>query len=247
MRSPVLIALAAATALSVPALAQETDDWDASRDGSGAAITARVEYAAGISVFLQCQSGTLLVGYSGTASEILKASESVVTRANEPPFETAWDETRDPSTVVVESTRLARLMYRGGQVSISYLDEGETVRIDLHLPARGAAAAAVLSACNADLENDRDLEPSANRYLEAVPRIEFPLRYMPRTRTEQLVEVSCIVRQGRLSACRSEREYPAHPDAGAAVAANAERRRVRVSDAAGAEGGVVDVSITAYP
>lgn len=239
------VAAALGLALATPGAAQEGDDWDFARDEARDLTSASVEYASGAGLFVQCHAGTLIVALAGTPLSSGEPRSAVVERQGEEPVDYPWTATPDGRMATASWRRLARLLYRGGPVVLSSTaDDDHAFQVAFDLPVHGPALAQVLSACGTPLTDDRDLLASAEQYLEEIPIVWRPNRDLPGRHDNQTVEISCIVRQARLTACRSDLEVPANPQAGEAVAEAAEGVAVQLSDPAAAEGGVVDIIIT---
>jgi len=101
----------------------------------------------------------------------------------------------------------------------------------------------VLTACGLALVNPIDDAPSAADLLVQVPALEIP-ETVSRRHDQIQIEIDCLIANGRLSACQSERQVPADPAAGAITARAANGTRVRVTDATAAEGRRVTVVVT---
>lgn len=240
-----IAAVTVGAAAAFGAMAQPSDDWDYAGDAARGLSMARVEYASGAGVFVQCQAGVLTVAIAETPLSAEAFASSMIERPGERPAEVSWISTADRRLATSSSRRVARLFYRGGAVRMRSIEgEGQPFRTEFDVPVQGRGLAQVLGDCGTPLTDDRDLLPSAEPLLTAIPAVSFPRRYSPRRGERQWVEISCIVRQARLSDCRSDLQIPANPEAGAAVAREAEGTPVRVSDVAAAEGGVIDIQVT---
>jgi hypothetical protein len=188
----------------------------------------------------------LTVAVAGTPVSVEAFGSSILERPDELPNRVFWISTADQRLATSSSRRVARLFYRGGAVLMRNVEgEGQPFRAEFELPVESRVLAQVLSDCQTPLADDRDLLISVEPFLTAIPVIAVPQRYAPRRGERQSFEISCIVRQERLRECRSDREVPTDPAAGTAVARAAEGTPIEVSDPAAAEGGVIDIQVTA--
>ena len=237
--------MAAALAASAPAQAQDADGWDIFVDAANDTVSASVEYASGAAIFVQCQAGVLITGIAGTPLSNAASRRAILTRGDVFSPNTEWDLSAESGSAVSQDPRIPRFLRMGGPVTLESM-EGDPApfRMAFALPASGAAVDQVLNACNAPLTRDRDRLLDAAGLVLAPPEVEMPEAAMREDGGAQTVYVSCLIRNGRLTGCLSERQRPLNRRAGTSTARSADGTRVQVSDRAAAEGRRFDFVLT---
>lgn len=224
MKSMMAAAVAAvAIAGAGTAQAQATDDdWEFAEDPARGLTVAASRYDAGPSIIAQCREGALalmLVGMpAGTGAIELNA-----TRADGRSDTQAWRPAG--SDGVLRSTIPARDLrfLRGGGAYAVRTGEGvePAFAATFDLPTQSANLDRVLAACGWDLADDRDQAPRAQGASLTDPDARAPRRSTSRSITQRRSEprrpeppaeprlvpaeqqISCMVRNGRLTECRA--------------------------------------------
>lgn len=250
LSAPLSVVLALACLGSTnPAFAQTDDDWDLSTAPDQQTTVATVDYSSGVSIVVLCRAGTLRTAIlrlppasPGSAWYDLRLGTGQTMRK-------LWERRSDGTTVVADSDdRLVRFLKAGGPLSIRSDTEADApFRMEVDLPTSSTGLDAVLGACGYPTTNDRDGAPRLDDLLIETPVVIMPDRVLERrvSRTSTFqVSISCLVSNGRYTACRSEHEVPAYPADGQMVAAELEGVPVRASDMAAAEGRLLDMVVT---
>lgn len=262
MRRAVTALMAALCAGAAPAAAQEVDDWEFAEDAGRRLTVAAVRYDAGPSIILRCQEGSLtaaLVGMPAGAEKV----ELNATRADGRNDVQTWrpigsDGTYN-STVPARDIRFLR---GGGAYTVrTGAGVAPAFAATFDLPAGSANLDRVLTACGWTLGDDRDLTPRTSSALsfadpDAPPR-RASRRSQPRSVTLRRREsaapdtpppvpfipaeqqISCIVRDLRLTDCRPDHAAPPGGPPSADELRILEGRRVYAPDAAAEEGRVI--------
>ncbi|MDQ8029777.1 MAG: hypothetical protein REJ23_13715 [Brevundimonas sp.] len=238
--------LVAAAILAGPSNAQETEDgWDLAADPATNSISASISYASGASIIVQCRAGTLLAGISGTPLSRGPSRRALFTRGDVFSTASQWEASADGRLALNNAPITARFLRLGGPVTLQSV-EGDSApfSVAFDLPASGAAVDRVLTACDQPVTRDHDRATDVSALLEEGFAVEMPTAALPRTGGVQTVALSCIIADGRLSECVSERQQPPNPQGGELTARRANGVRVRLSNAAAAEGGRVEIVVT---
>lgn len=241
MRSSVGLAVALC-AFATPLAAQEAD-WDLSTAPAQELTLASLEFEGGALAAVQCQAGELNLILGGVPSSGAKTRSVLVTRADGQSRRMDLHAIEGSDLLRSSSARDVRFVGVGGDTTVaSTEDEPRAFRMALDLPRHSANVNNVLTACGRALEDDRDALPDAEDLLTRLPSLE--IASLPRFHPRIQLEISCIVSQGALTACRSDHESPSEPDVGARTARTANGVRLSLSDPAAAEGRVLDVVLT---
>lgn len=239
---PLFAALLAASLLAGPALAQEAD-WDLSANPSQGVTTASVEFGEGVLLAIQCQNRQLSVIIGGIPGPDEPTRSVSITRGDGQSHNTVLAAVEGSALFRSRSPHMARFLRGGGQTAVaSRPEDPRPFRMVLDLPRQSAAVANVLTACGYALAEDRETLPDISDQLTRLPRIQMPP--FSRDYTIVSVELSCLVAEGRLAHCRSDRETPAAPEIGAATARLADGVRLSLKDQAQADGGVLEIVVT---
>ena len=228
------------------ALAQDApavNDWDYAEDAGQKLAVASVEYAGGVSLIVQCLDGEFTVGIGGLSGFASSPVRLERRRADGRVEDTYWRPAGD-SLITSNSWRYGRWFRGGGRFILTGDPEGAPpVRLELTLPSQANNLDRVLTSCGSPLESPFDDALDVGRLMTEGPRIEMPPSAM---RRHDLISVwvDCLVANGRLAACRSDRQRPIDPRAGAAVAREANGKRVGLSDVGAAEDRTVEIVIT---
>lgn len=248
MRSRPIKTAAIATLIgcSVPGtiIAQDAE-WDLHSDPVQDVSVASVEYEGGALVAVQCQARELSVVFRGVAASQGTTRNVLIRRADGSTRETVLTAIEGSNLFTTRGAGDARFIRAGGQTTISSIpDDPRPFRLEVALPTLPTGVDSVLRYCGYHLSDDRDALPDSNNLLVRRPALEMPP--FSRSYTVVRVEMSCLVSEGRLSACRSERETPTAPEVGAATARHADGRRLtfREGTEAEAEGGVIELVVT---
>lgn len=241
-----LLALVAGAALAMPAAAQVADDWDLVRDEARGLLTASVEYGSGHGLMMQCQDGELLAGIRGLPAVTAPYRQISIEGPDLHAIDAMWSVVAGEQLAIGYSPRMARLLYRGGQVAVRYQDDAEQdYRLILEIPIQSLALTEVLQSCGVALTDDRDGLHSVTAYLERPFDFVVPeFTYQRERDAWRFIDMSCIVRRSRLQDCRADRIWPHNPGNGDAAVRAVRGRRVHLSDEDAAEGGVFDFQIT---
>ena len=234
-----------ATLAAGGALAQDVptgSDWDYAEDAARNLAVASVDYSGGVSLIVQCLDSDFTVAIGGMprfASSIVRLERQ---RGDGRVEDTYWRPSGQSLTS--DSWRYARSLRAGGELVLTGDPEGgPPLQINLPLPSRSNNLDRVLTSCGSPLESTFDGALDVGRLMTEGPSIEMPPAAM---RRHDLISVyvECLIAAGRLSSCRSDRQSPVDPAAGAAVAREANGTRVGLSDVAAADGRVVEIVIT---
>ena len=125
----------------------------------------------------------------------------------------------------------------------SVAGEARPMRMQVNLPAQSANLDGVLTVCGYPLADPRDSMTEVSDLIIKYPALQLP--QLDREFVVVRIELSCIVSEGRLTACQSDHETPAVPSLGAAMARRANGAEITLQDGAVAEGGLVDIVATA--
>lgn len=222
--------------------AQDADvDWDYV-ETSPRMAQASVEFGGGVLVAVQCQAEQLNVIIGGVPNSGEPTRSVLITRAD--------GQSRQMELSAVEGSDLlrswrapdARFLRAGGQTTMASLPEDtHPFRMEVPLPTQKAGVDNVLTACGYSLADDRDSLTDVSDLVARAPLFDTPR--LPRRYTRVTVELSCLVSEGRLAACRSEHETPIAPEVGAATARLADGRRLALKEGADAEGGVLEIVV----
>lgn len=234
------LAAALITALAAPAAAQSDDGWTVT-EASGALI-ASASYESGQSFVVRCRDRRLDVMMTGVPAEA--GSKSVWfewTSAGGDRQRQTWLNLPDqPMAFAARPVHVARILRKGGPVSIRVLPTDETPRAhryDLPLPSDGAGVEQVLAACKVRLDDPRDdlveVDPPFERpgvypvAWEKLATPDYPNTAMSAGAGEVLF--SCVVAEaGRLRDCRVEQETPPRVGFGQATLAALPSARLRL-------------------
>lgn len=215
---------------------QTTGDWDSFADPARNLTVASVDYSTGVSLSVQCMNGLLTTSIRGLSDVSPSALLFDRQRSGGPVEVSLWRATPTGDGLINTSARDARSLRQGGTLTLAANPQTDPqLRIQLDLPSESANLDRVLSACGLALVNPIDDAPDASAFLVQGPTLEIPDAVSRRHDSIQ-VELDCLIANTRLTVCQSERQVPADPAAGALTARAANGTRVRVSDAAAAEG-----------
>tara|TARA_R110000787_G_scaffold69653_1_gene154940 strand:- start:15 stop:776 length:762 start_codon:yes stop_codon:yes gene_type:complete len=244
LSTSLLSALVVAAFGNPTAPAQTTGDWDFFADPARNLTVASVDYSSGVSLTVHCLSGALTAGIRGL-SDVAPSSLLFDRQRNSGSVEVSlWRPTPAGDGLINTSARDARSFRQGGTLALAANPQSDSpLRIQLDLPSQSANLDRVLGACGLALVNPIDDAPDASDVVVQVPRLEIPDPVARRYDGIQ-VELDCLIANARLTACQSERQLPADPAAGALTARAANGTRVRVTDAAAAEGRRLTVVVT---
>ena len=226
------------------AVAQDTDDWDFLVDPERKDLTvAGVQFEGGASLSVQCQGGmlSLFVGGIPMSGRNFRAfsimGDDGLSRLSH------FTRVEHTNLLHANDARAVRFLRTRERITIaSSAGELQPMRMQLDLPALSANLDRVLTACGYPLVDSRDDLADVSDLIINPPIIEMPT--FSRRYTVVRVEVSCVVSNGRLTACQSDHETPSAPEVGRATAQEANGTRVSLSDPAAAEGRLFDVVVT---
>lgn len=219
-----------------------SDDWDLQRDEATGLIAASIEYASGVGLRVQCQSGVLSLGLGGLPKATSRLRRFDATRGDGVTRSMVWRSVAEGQVLVSNAVRDARFLKTGGVLTLaSTAGEADPVRVQLDLPSQSTGIDAVLEACGRPLTDLRDGLASADSLLTAAPTVVMAA---PRTREPVKLELSCLVANSRLSACQVDHETPANSGAAAPTAQRANGALLQLSDPRAAEGRVIDIAVT---
>lgn len=204
---------------------------------------ASVEFGEGVLVAVQCRNRQLNIIMGGIPRADQPTRSVSIIRADGKSRQTALSAIEGSALFRSSNAADARFLRAGGRTTVASLPrDPRPFQMALELPSRSAAVADVLTSCGHSLTDDRDDLRDVSDLLIRLPRIEMP--ELSRAYTAVRVELSCLVADGRLTACRSDRETPAAPEVGVATAQRANGLRLSLKDQAEAEGGVVEIVVT---
>lgn len=248
-----LVTVLAATALALPALAQDAgDDWDIRRDRD--LVAAEAIFDSGLGVGVRCQDGGLGVIIVGLPPARGVYRTLNISFGEAAPRPMRWINTGSPTAALAElPTPFARALREGGRMNLVTPDgagEGRNLRYALDLPPSPAAIDMVMRECGKPSVDPRDAlladadgELSAELVWARPPQPEFPSKAWDNRVGAGLAYVSCLTTdEGELEACEVESEHPMGVGFGrAGVRA---MRRARVETADGSQGRVGGRMIT---
>lgn len=235
-----------ATLVAGSAVAQDGaggSDWDYAEDAGRNLSVASVEYSNGASLIVQCLGGDVTVGIGGLPG-FTSSPVRLERRRSDGRVEDTYWRTSGDSLITSDSGRYARSFRAGGRLILKGDPEGgPPVQLSLSLPQQSNNLDRVLTSCGSPLESPFDNALDVGRLMAVAPRIEMPPSAL---RRHDLISVyvECLIADGRLTSCRSDRQRPVDPQGGAAVAREANGTRVGLSDVAAAEGRVVEIVVT---
>lgn len=244
LSASLLSALVIAASGTPAAPGQATDDWGFLADPARNVAVAFVDYSSGVSLTVDCMNGVLITGIRGL-SAVAPSSLLFDRQRNNGQVEVSlWRATPAGDGLINTSARDARSFREGGSLALAANPQTDPpTRIQLDLPSESANLDRVLTACGLALVNPIDDAPSVGDLLARIPLIEVP-EAVTRRHDQIQIDIDCLIADTRLTACQSERQVPADPAAGAITARAANGTRVRVTDAAAAEGRRVTVVVT---
>lgn len=255
------VVLGAGQAAAMP----QDDDWEFQEDPAQNLMVAAVRYEAGAAIVVQCRAGALtavLVGLTPAPGGL----ELNAARADGRQDLQAWAPAGSPGAFRSETAaRDVRFMRGGGRYSLRTAEGAATrLRADFDLPTQSANLDRVLTGCGWALTDDRDViarvgnevslndpnaPPSRRRRGPSRPRAEGSGRAEtpdsgPPAPPPAETQVSCIIRNLRLTECRGD-----HPPAPGARPGDRnlewlDDRVVYAPDAAAAEGKVMFIRET---
>jgi hypothetical protein len=233
-----------ALGLANPAAAQAQDGWDMAVDPSRHLIAAGVQFDAGVGLTVQCEAGrlTLVLGGMPTTDDAIRG---FVTTRGDGVSETTYWTTRSGSPLLTsDGARTVRFLRKGGSLTFaSAPGEPRPSRMQIDLPTDPEGIDQVLTACGYPTEDPRDGIALVDEYLIRPPAVPMPESAFRKHGLFQ-VTISCLIADSRLSECRSDHEAPADPVIGAEVARSADGKPVRLTDAAAAEGRLLEIVVT---
>jgi|GEM_PF-3952348 len=222
--------------------AQTSDDWD--YEVTQGQVIASSSYAEGATLFAACSRGDLVVGLLGLPASAQRAGKLIRTRADGQTETAHWDRLEAGGVLVSSDPgRIARSFRRGGQLILNSEPEDEAVpiHIALDLPSQSANLDRVMTECGRALESPLDdALVLTNDNLQAPPRIMPPPGF---GQTDYRLELDCLIARERLASCRIEHQVPVNAALGRAYLSAANGVRVRVRDAAAAEGRSLHIRI----
>jgi len=234
-------ALAAGGVLAQDAAA--VNDWDYAEDAGQKLAVASVAYSGGVSLIVQCLDGEFTVGISGLPTFTTSIVRLERRRGDGRVEDTYWRPSGE-ALITSPSWRYGRSLRAGGELDLKGDPEGAPpVRLALRLPSQSNNLDRVLTACGSPLTSPFDDALEVGDLMTEGPRIEMPPSALRRHNLIS-VYIDCLIADGRLTACRSERQRPVDARAGAAVAREADGTRVGLSDVEAANGRTVEVVIT---
>jgi len=240
-----LVTVLAATALALPALAQDAgDDWDLREDPARKLTLATLEYEGAPTLAVRCLDGDLSVMATRLPTPLTGANTMEMIVAERSPG-LSWRPIGDGRTAYHAAPDIAaRDLRRGGPVTLRVIGEGGRIqRYDLSAPAASANVGRVLQACGRALSDPRDdlrrLDPRGVTWLQR-GRPEFPTAAASRGIETGEVVSSCIVNgRGGLDDCRLESETPKDAGFAAAAAQGRQGARLALADGSSPDGALI--------
>lgn len=222
------------------------DDWDVATDPTQDLVIAGVEYASGAILAVECRAGALNAWISGLPTNAVTGGRFTRSLADGRSVDSYWTlSTSGTQLTSASAARDARSFKSGGVLAlVSTEHKGAPLSLRLDLPAQSAGVDRVLTACGRPLSDPRDALPDVSPLLSEWPRI--PIAESASRHAHIRVEISCIVSAGRLTACQSDNETPKDARVGAATARRANGHRLRLTDAAAAEGRLFELVVTGW-
>ena len=236
---------------------QDVDDWEFDQNAADGRMVAAVRYDGGAALVVQCRAGALtaVVAGLGQVDERLVLS---ATRADGRSDTQVWAPGGGPGVLRSEiPARDIRFMRGGGLYSLRGTDEdGSGVRADFDLPTQSANLDRVLSECGWALTDDRDqltrasvdvslVDPASQRpsrlssaSRRGAPRARGPSPSDTPVAAPAETQISCVVRERRLSDCRPDHARLVDTRASERIVEALEGRNIFASDAAAHEGAV---------
>lgn len=251
-------------AIAVPLLlhaslssAQDADDWEFDQNPAEGRMVAAVRYEGGAALVVQCRAGALTAVLAGLGEVNERLVLSAV-RADGRSDMQVWAPSGGPGILRSEiPARDVRFMRGGGIYSLTGSDRaGARVRADFDLPTQSANLDRVLSGCGWDTTDDRDqltragidvslADPAAQRpsRLSAASRRGAPRDRGPSPTDTPVVapaetQISCVVRERRLSDCRPDHARLADTRASDRIVEALEGRTIFAPDPSAHEGQV---------
>lgn len=257
MRTVLFAGLAMAAGLGAAAgAAAQDDDWEFQQDPAQNITIAAARYDAGQMIVVQCRGGALTAVLTGLPQSTGDLTLTA-TRADGRSDVQTWTSAGAPGSYrSAVPARDIRFM-RGGGLYRVHTAEGETPAFQgaFDLPSQSANLDRVLTACGWGLTDDRDalpraavsllnpeagpIRPTRRGATSRSPRRQVDLPPPPSTPAPSEGQKSCIVRELRLTDCRTDHPSPPTPPEGqAGYLERLEGRPVFALGEASPEGGV---------
>lgn len=238
-----ILAVAAGGLVPAPvALAQTDDDWEFAEDTALELTVAAARYDAGISIIAQCSRNKMTVSLVGLPATTAPSRRLDATRSDGAVDAQTWEVREGGALSSTLPARDGRFLRVGGELRLrSAAGQTPSIAASFDLPTQHANLDRVLTACGYALEDDRDALPRADPDLRLVRR---PSRGSTGGRPGISHEISCIIRDGAYSACRTDRTTSGHSARDARRGSNDENgRRLHPDDAAANEGRVAYIFV----
>lgn len=237
-----IMAVLCASAVALPALAQDSADWNVHHDARQKLVMAYTLFDNGLSLTARCVDG----GYEAVIGGLPAPADDAPTRqigvafGDKPMEMQTWNVATNATMAVSERPApLARDMRQGGRMQVLVPNgaaPGRNLRYDVTLPASSSAIDETLTACRRPLTDPRDAQMAAlpenglpsGMVWQRRPVVEYPSNRYARG----FAVISCITNpDGRLRDCTVESEHPADGGFGAAARRAVLRARVQRGDA----------------
>lgn len=241
--SKIIVMAGALAALGSTAQARQDDDWVMTADTAQHMTSAGVAYSSGVALRVQCRAGRMAVGISGLHTQPQTENRYERTLADGRVVPSYWALSNDGTTLLArDPVRVARSLKGGGSLTLNAPgDSAHPVQVQLELPTQSTGIDKVLTECGWPLSDPRDALLSAADLVVEMPRLHPPAAADRYPRID--IEVSCLIADGKLSACQSDRQNPVNIPLGAETAQRVNGTAIQLRDPAAAEGRVLTFTL----
>lgn len=218
------------------------DDWDYGENTEHDTVAASVSYSSGQFLLAHCANNRFMLAIAGLPEQEGQGYSATVSTDTRNIIQT-WEKMGGVPRLSADPARDARLLRNGGTLAFTTPQTGQipAVSVPLELPSQHANLDKVLAQCGYELADDRDHLERVDPAMTLVGmRDGFTLTHTP----SSSIELTCIVTDGRLQACRRHRVLPGMPASRVDTkAAEWNGKRVQPQYAADNEGRVAHIYI----
>lgn len=182
------------------------DDWDYGENSEHNTVAASVSYSSGQFLLAHCANNIFTLAITALPEQEGQSYSATVSTTPRNIIQT-WKKMGGVPRLSDDPARDARLLRNGGTLTLTTPQTGQlpAVSVPLELPSQHANLDKVLIQCGYELADDRD---HLARVDPAMMLVGERNSYMLNDRPSSSIELTCIVTNGRLQACRRHRVLP---------------------------------------